>query len=581
MKILMINVVCGIRSTGRICINLATVLEAQGHEVKIAYGREEVPEQFQKYTVRIGTNLDVKVHGVKARLFDACGFGSKNATERFIAWVKDYDPDVIHLHNLHGYYINIEVLFNYLKTSGKRIIWTLHDCWAFTGHSALCDGIGCERWENGCYECPNMKEYPSSYVDRSIRNWQRKKRVLSNIPNMTIITPSHWLEGLVKRSFLKNYPVKVIHNGIDTKLFYPIHDDFREVYGLTDKIIILGVASNWNSLKGYNDYIEVSEKLGEPYRVVLVGLTNDQKESLPSNIVGIEKTNSIKELRSIYSSADFFVNLSYCETYPINNLEAIACGVSVITYDTGGSPESAQNGIVVPRGDIDGVVEAIKSYKKMESTFEIEKIDRKEAVYNYLDSAYRGGGYWAIKRTLGLVGKYVILGVASTWNEMKGLDDFEYLAANLNSNYQVILLGISEKERSLIKSNIIGLEATNNYEELRKIYSVADVYVNLSKTESFGMTNIEAALCGTSVISYNTGGCAESVEMANGLIVPKGKIEEIIRFIEHPDAGAYEQDKKSIMSKREMENRYVKFIVTGDKDDLSDGGIKNAISHDC
>ncbi len=174
-----------------------------------------------------------------------------------------------------------------------------------------------------------------------------------------------------------------------------------------------------------------------------------------------------------------------------------------------------------------------------------------------------GGGYWTIKRTLGLVGKYVVLGVASTWNEMKGLDDFEYLAASLKSNYKVVLLGISDHVKSATNSNIVGLKATNNYEELRSIYSIADVYVNLSKTESFGMTNIEAALCGTSVISYNTGGCAESVEMAGGHIVPKGNIEEIIRVIEYTAIDAYKQNRKAIMSKKEMETSYVNYILTG------------------
>lgn len=388
MKILMINVVCGIRSTGRICTDLATALETQGHEVKIAYGREIVPKQFQKYAVRIGTDFDVKFHGVKARLYDACGFGSKRATERFVEWMKGYDPDIIHLHNLHGYYINLEVLFNYLRTCGKRIIWTLHDCWAFTGHSALCDGIDCERWENGCFKCPNLHEYPTSFVDKSKKNWERKKRVLSNIPNMTIITPSNWLEGLIKRSFLSNYPVKVIHNGIDTKLFYPIHDDFREIYGLTGKIVLLGVASSWNELKGYDDYIKVAKRLRDPYKMILVGLTKHQKDHLPSEIIGFEKTNSIKELVSIYSSANMFLNLSYCETYPTNNLEAVSCGTPVITYNTGGSPESSQNGIVVPRGDIDGVINAIKKYMNSELDVDKKKIDKNEAVKEYIQNAY-------------------------------------------------------------------------------------------------------------------------------------------------------------------------------------------------
>ena len=228
MKILMINSVCGIRSTGRICTDLATALEAEGHEVKIAYGRETVPAEFQKYAVRIGSKLDNYIHGMEARLFDASGFGSRRATREFIQWAKKFDPDVIHLHNLHGYYLNLPILFDYLKHCGKRIIWTLHDCWAFTGHSAYCDAIGCERWKTGCHDCPNKAEYPKSIVDFSKRNWRVKMRLFTGIPNMTIVSPSNWLAGLVKESFLSEYPVQVIHNGIDTAKFHPTENDFRE-----------------------------------------------------------------------------------------------------------------------------------------------------------------------------------------------------------------------------------------------------------------------------------------------------------------------------------------------------------------
>ena len=154
MKVLMINVVCGIGSTGRICTDLAEELNRQGHVVKIAYGREKTPEKFGKYAIKIGNNLDVYMHVLKARLLDASGFGSKRATKRFINWVQEFDPDIIHLHNIHGYYINIKVLFDYLKANDKKIIWTFHDCWAFTGHTAYCDAISCKRWINGCKKCP-------------------------------------------------------------------------------------------------------------------------------------------------------------------------------------------------------------------------------------------------------------------------------------------------------------------------------------------------------------------------------------------------------------------------------------------
>ena len=387
MKILMINVVCGIRSTGRICTDLADALTAQGHTVKIAYGREEVPDKYKKYAHRIGTDFDVKLHGIRARLLDESGFGSKSATIRFIEWVKKFDPDVIHLHNIHGYYINIEVLFDYLRTCGKKIIWTLHDCWAFTGHSALCDGIGCEKWKNGCGNCPNLKEYPKSYKDYSKNNWLKKRKIFTRIPNLTIVTPSKWLAGLVKRSFLKGYSVKVIHNGIDTSQFYPIKSDFRKRYNIEDKYVLLGVASSWNDMKGLSDYIKLAKILDDSYRIVLVGLSKEQLRSVPQNMICIERTNSTEELVQIYSASDVLLNLSYCENYPTVNLEAIACGTPVITYDTGGSAESAIiNGNVVLRGDLNAVISELNehNYKTIKFIVNKDLIDAQSSLKAYL-----------------------------------------------------------------------------------------------------------------------------------------------------------------------------------------------------
>ncbi len=383
----MINVVCGIRSTGRICTDLADALTAQGHTVKIAYGREEVPDKYKKYAHRIGTDFDVKLHGIRARLLDESGFGSKIATIRFIEWVKKFDPDVIHLHNIHGYYINIEVLFDYLRTCGKKIIWTLHDCWAFTGHSALCDGIGCEKWKNGCGNCPNLKEYPKSYKDYSKNNWLKKRKIFTRIPNLTIVTPSKWLAGLVKRSFLKGYSVKVIHNGIDTSQFYPIKSDFRKRYNIEDKYVLLGVASSWNEMKGLSDYIKLAKILDDSYRIVLVGLSKEQLRSVPQNMICIERTNSTEELVQIYSASDVLLNLSYCENYPTVNLEAIACGTPVITYDTGGSAESAIiNGNVVLRGDLNAVISELNehNYKTIKFIVNKDLIDAQSSLKAYL-----------------------------------------------------------------------------------------------------------------------------------------------------------------------------------------------------
>lgn len=278
MKVLMINVVCGIRSTGRICTDLAMALEAQGHEVKIAYGREDVPEEFQRYAVRIGSNLDIKLHGIKARLFDAAGFGSTSTTRKFIDWMDEFKPDVIHLHNIHGYYINVKVLFDYLKKNRKKVIWTLHDCWSFTGHTAYCDVVNCERWKIGCYRCPQLNEYPKAIIDRSKQNWKKKKIIFTGVSDMIIVTPSYWLANLVKNSFLKEYTVKVIHNGIDTSQFKPLKSDFKGYFGIRDKFVLVGAATSWDENKGFSDYLRLAEILGDCYRVVLIGVSENRRD---------------------------------------------------------------------------------------------------------------------------------------------------------------------------------------------------------------------------------------------------------------------------------------------------------------
>lgn len=348
MKVLQINSVCGIRSTGRICTDLAEILEQNGHECKIAYGRETVPEKYQKYAIRIGNDMSVKRDALLTRIFDNAGLNSVKETRRFIEWVKEYDPDIIHLHNLHGYYINIEVLFEYLKDSGKPVIWTLHDCWAFTGHCPHFDLIGCEKWKNECHNCPLTKKYPKSLVfDRSQKNYKLKKELFASVENLTIVTPSKWLANLVGQSYLKDKCIEVIHNGIDTDVFKPTPSDFREKHNLSDKKIILGVASAWGKNKGLDDFIKLSEMLDKNYQVVLVGLTEKQKKELPSQILCITKTNNTKELAEIYTAADIFVNPTYQDNYPTVNLEAQACGTPVITYRTGGSVESVVEDCIV------------------------------------------------------------------------------------------------------------------------------------------------------------------------------------------------------------------------------------------
>ncbi|HQM02303.1 MAG TPA: sugar transferase, partial [Ruminococcus flavefaciens] len=313
---------------------------------------------------------------------------SKRATINFIEWVRRYNPDVIHLHNIHGYYINIEVLFDYLRTCGKKIIWTLHDCWAFTGHTPYCDLVNCKRWAKGCHDCPLIKEYPASFTDNSYKNWKKKKAILSGIPNMIIITPSKWLAMCVKKSFLNEYPIIVIHNGIDTNQFYPVESDFKKKNKIEGKFIILGVATSWDKNKGYFDFIKLSEVLGNKYQVVLVGLSKEQMKTMPNSIIGIERTASVRELTEIYTSANLFLNLSYCENYPTVNLEAIACGTPVLTYDVGGSKETLRDGCVCikNKGDINSVVSAI--YEFQVTHISISQLERSVMDKDYSTKLY-------------------------------------------------------------------------------------------------------------------------------------------------------------------------------------------------
>ncbi len=361
MKVFQINSTCGFGSTGRIAVDILKEVEKNGGEGIIAYGRNSAPENVNSY--RIGSDLQVKIHGVLSRITDRQGFYGTSATKKLIEKIKDYNPDIIHLHNIHGYYLNVAVLLKFLKEYNKPIVWTLHDCWAFTGHCAYFSFHGCEKWKTECNNCPLKKDYPTSLVmDKSKKNYKQKKELFTKPENITFVTPSEWLKDLTEKSFLGKYPVKVINNGIDLAKFKPTESDFREKNNLQDKFVILGVASVWEERKGLKDFIKLNEMLSENEKIVLVGLDDNQLATLPESIVGIKRTNSIEELAEIYSAADVFVNPTYEDNYPTTNLEAISCGTPVVTYITGGSPESVfeGNGFSVPQGDVKGVYDAIQ-----------------------------------------------------------------------------------------------------------------------------------------------------------------------------------------------------------------------------
>lgn len=362
MRVLIINEVCGTGSTGRICVDIAKEYEAKGDEVKIAYGRDfNVPKECEKYAVPIGNKFNVYWHVFMTRLFDRHGLASKIATKRFLKWADEYNPDLIWLHNIHGYYINYEMLFDWIKSRpDMQVKWTLHDCWAFTGHCVHFTYAECSKWKDGsCSSCPERKQYPKSVlVDNSGDNYRRKKKSFTDVKNMTIITPSNWLAELVKESILKDYPVEVRHNTIDTSVFKPTASDFRERYGLQDKKIILGVANNWELRKGFEDFVELSKLIDDDSVIVLVGdLSKKQLSVLPDNLIAYGRTKDAIELAGLYSVADVFANLSREDTYPTVNLEAQACGTPVVCYDECGMKETMvlDTSILVKIGDLEAI----------------------------------------------------------------------------------------------------------------------------------------------------------------------------------------------------------------------------------
>lgn len=365
MKVLLINSVCGIRSTGRICADIGDTMSWEGHTVKIAYGRGTVPENLLKYAIPIGSFFGNRLHGLRTRIMDGHGFGSKRDTKRFLKWADAYNPDLLWLHNLHGYYINVEMLFEWIKARPHmQVKWTLHDCWAFTGHCTYFSMVGCEKWKTGCDGCVQKTCYPSSlFFEKSKKNYARKKAAFTGVANMTLITPSTWLSDLVKASFLKDYPLEIQHNTIDTSVFKPTPSDFRKQYGLGNKKIILGVASVWEKRKGLDDFIRLSRMLDETYVIVLVGLKKKQIRKIPDNILALSEIDTKKALAEIYTAADIFVNPSKEETFGMTTIEALSCGTAVIVYQSTACEEIARlwGGTVVEQ-DPDAIKAAIEKH---------------------------------------------------------------------------------------------------------------------------------------------------------------------------------------------------------------------------
>lgn len=357
MKVVQINATCGKGSTGHIAVAVSELLTKENIENYILYtaGESDYP-----LGIKYAKKWEIKAQALRSRILGEYGFNSKGITKRLIAELEKIQPNVVYLHNLHGHNCDLKTLFKYFKEKKIKLYWTFHDCWAFTAYCPHFDMIGCDKWKTGCEKCPQRKIY-SWFFDKSKKLYQWKKEAFSGL-DLTVITPSEWLAGLVKESFFKEYPVKVIHNGIDLSVFKPTESDFRARYGLKDKFIVLGVAFGWGARKGLDVIIELAKRLGEEYQIVLVGVNEQVEKTLPKNIIAIRKTQNQKELAEIYTAADVFVNPTREENYPTVNMESLACGTPIITFKTGGSPEIIDDtcGIVVEKDDIDGLEKEIR-----------------------------------------------------------------------------------------------------------------------------------------------------------------------------------------------------------------------------
>lgn len=442
MKYLIINSVAGTGSTGKIAAGICRDLKKAGNEVVLAYGRGKAVNCEDIETVRIGNKFDVYWHVAMTRLFDKHGLCSKHATRRFLKWVDSYKPDVIWLHNIHGYYLNYKELFSYIKCYNIKVKWTLHDCWALTGHCSHFTFVKCEQWQFHCSYCPQMRTYPSCFLKvKANSNFDRKKVAFTNVKDLELIVPSKWLKNLVSKSFLKDYPCTVVYNEINRTIFKPTPSTFRQDFHLENKKIVLGVASVWTKRKGLEDFYKLSSMLDDSYVIVLIGLSKKQIKALPKNIVGITKTNNQSELAGLYSTANIFVNPSREETFGLTSVEAVSCGTPSVVYEETACEEIAKSfgGVAVPPG-VENLYEAITGSR-------------------YIETNSSGGGC----------------------------------------------------------SRLIVFSKTTNQKQLAQIYSAADFFANPTYEDNYPTVNLEALACECFVVTYDVGGCKETI--SNGFSI--------------------------------------------------------------
>lgn len=363
--LLQINIMSNLLSTGIIAEDIANVAYKRGWDCYIAYARASRPGICKE--IRIGCKIDTYIHYLENRLFDREGLSSRNATRKLINVIKDIHPDIVHLHNIHDHYLNYKILFEYLNQTDIKVVWTFHDFWAITGHCHYFVDANCEKWKSQCDVCPLQHSTVNSFIDRSKRNFELKKKLFNANNNLTIVPVSYWVGEQVKQSFLKDKRIEVIPNGINVDFFCQTNTPHNERIP-RDKFVILAVAKDWSpgDRKGFDDYLKLSEILNNDEVIVLVGVKPSQMSSLPSNIIGIEKTNNQIELISIYRQSDVLLSLSSAETFGMTIVEANACGVPVVVYDNTAPPllVTPETGFIAENGNVKDVYEKIQIVKE-------------------------------------------------------------------------------------------------------------------------------------------------------------------------------------------------------------------------
>ncbi len=359
--LLQINIEVNSGSTGRIAEQIGGLVLDKGWNSYITYARNYNPSKSK--TIKIGNRWNIYLHVLQTRLFGNHLRASTRATRKLIKQISEINPDIIHLHQLHGYFLNVEELFSYLATLKIPIVWTLHDCWPFTGHCTYFSWVNCNKWRTECYDCPQINRYPKSYVDKSTQNFYLKKKLFTSVPNLYLVTVSEWLFHLTKQSFLKEIPVVTIQNGVDTRVFYPRDETLsvRKKYSIPQQPVIIGVGTTWTASKGFYDYIALRKVLDPNISIVLIGVSRNLQKKLPPGIVAIPRTESVDELAQLYSLADIVISLSYQESFGLTPIEGFACGTPAIVYNATALPEliNSNVGYTAEPGNVKQVAEFI------------------------------------------------------------------------------------------------------------------------------------------------------------------------------------------------------------------------------